>query len=1560
MADENKGQKVASVCSRCGTPRDPSMRCPKCGNTPDVLAEELARVNKALADMSQQDIRLKTELKKLSQTMQAAMHQRNLLMNTEAARQKKAAPKQRPWRRTQSTGPATAAPARVPPRQRRPPRVPVEPHLEPEASPRLVQNVLLALAPLMLGITAVIFALIALPDNVNPATRLSVLGIVTVLLLVAPPILVRRGLSSTAESLAMVGLGLLPVDGYVVAQLDTFQQGGAEETTVYGLIFAATTAIAFLFHQVTALTSARYVIVLAVQPVLPLLAYEHIRGPAGWALVLALAAAQNALIARSLEHFHRPTPTPVTKTTHWLWELTWILHGLAIGSAAVYSLSALLTSADVPATSRAGLTLLLVAVVGLFGSLMLRRRPLGDVAAGALTLAIIGSASRVALVAIPDNATLVIAVVVFATSVAVRALPAESRRGPQLASALALGVVGLFVVGQALQAAFAPLRVTVPMWKADLAGFQAQLAEHSGGADWQLVVTIGLLTGAAALALPPAFRREGAVTGAVLTALAAPASLGLSWVAAMWVLTLATLGFLAFTAHMTSRAATAHVIGAVAVGLAALGMSLGRQWSTAGVLAAFTIGGAALVAMHRSRSGPPETVRLADTAAGMAAFAGPGAVATGLLTLIPGLPAPVALTAGFLAASATLALVAVRLIAHRRIGMPLSIGTGLGALLITSAAFGMDGAEAVDAGVGALLLAAAILLALAPSIDEGRRADRLLDGPDVAAAAVTVAVVASLARTAELLAPEQWMFQSAVAVLLVAIGVRAMPYEWRRGPSVGAGVAGAVIGAIAGWYAVVGGLSAITAPGQLWTSSVPQVPEASSYGWQVPAALLVLAVAAAIALSRPRNYDFAAIAVVLATVGAPAALGWQWWAPIVLGLTVATVYSIAATVAVDARAGFARLAVAIAVGVHALLASLVLMWTTAVTLAAIALLTAVVTGLSSAITRMSIADSVEPPGHLEVVGGTGLLGALLAAPAAIATYAGHTGVNADAVLTVTTLTIFAGLGLLFIARGYLGGYLGWATVAIAISSTAVAVVALIMMRPAGVYAAAAVLYVVLAELLRANTGQPVRKVVTEQRLPGGARRWRVGHELWARRRWPTHPGSMAAAGAAAPAIIAVASLAPALRAALVEPHQSLRAIWQGPPPPLDFTVDQTAVVTAALLTIAAAVAAVGFGGGLTRAVSVVVPGVALTILITPISLGMPWPASVMAGLLTFTLCMLSVALTVPPVHDESTSGIRAARIAVLFIGLVAGGAGLAGSLATPEMTIFTFAGAIGVGVTAALGGRRQLARIMGWLGGALAAQLLVLSVSLHVGARPEWAAFAVLAVGAALITSASLLPRFTKPEALPEASAIEWAGYLAGVIAIMLALPSPVHVAAIMVGWGALLAMAATRIGRPAQQRSVLFWAAGGSEVIAWWLIMRSADIALPEAYTIPFAALALAVGLIELRQRPHLGSWTAYGPALIAAFGPTVIVLIATGDNYLRTIGLLVAGIGVLVWGSQKQQQAPVAIGAAVTTIVAFHALTVVGWTWLAVGIAGIVLLVIGAGSERRRRATNRYNRFR
>ncbi|MFC5941977.1 SCO7613 C-terminal domain-containing membrane protein, partial [Micromonospora harpali] len=441
--------------------------------------------------------------------------------------------------------------------------------------------------------------------------------------------------------------------------------------------------------------------------------------------------------------------------------------------------------------------------------------------------------------------------------------------------------------------------------------------------------------------------------------------------------------------------------------------------------------------------------------------------------------------------------------------------------------------------------------------------------------------------------------------------------------------------------------------------------------------------------------------------------------------------------------------------------------------------------------------------------------------------------------------------------------------------------------------------------------------------------------------------------------LAVFSLAPALEVALVEPYRALKRVWQGPPPellapPAD-AVDPTHVLTALLLTLTAALAAVGLSGGRrSRAVPVVLPGAAVTLLITPTALGHGWPVSVLAALSVFTISMLGLALSPPPPIAERARSLRTARVLVFVIGLAGGGAGLLGSLATRELTLFTLGGAVGVGVVAALYGTTQRARILGWLFASLTAQLFVLVVGLVAGLAAVWSAFGVLAVGAALQVFAATLPRLRRPEARREAATVEWSGFAAALIALALAFDSPRHIAALLAAWGAVLGVAAARPGRQPVERRILFWAVVFCEIVAWWILMRVADVALPEAYTLPFAALALLVGVLELRQRPDLSSWVAYGPALVAAFVPTLAIVLATDSSMLRQVLLLLGAVAVLIFGTTSQQQAPVIVGATVTAIAAVHALFSLG-PWLVLIPVGLVLLILGASNERRRRAQDR-----
>ncbi|GIF60631.1 SCO7613 C-terminal domain-containing membrane protein [Asanoa iriomotensis] len=1335
-------------------------------------------------------------------------------------------------------------------------------------------------------------------------------------------------------------------------------------------------------------------------------------------------------------------PPPQTEVAaRWLREMSWVLFGIAIGAALIYAVAGLVEARTVPGATVAGLALVLAAGIGLVGSLSLRRRPLPDLAGGIMTLALIGAAGRVAAVALPGHTLVVVAAIVALIGFAVRALPDDARRGPQLASTAALLVIGMVVAGNTLRAAIAPIEAALPMWRADLTAYDMKLDDAITTAQWQLAVAAALLTIAAVLSAPQEIRRELAVAGAALTALAAPASFDLGWAAAPWppVAAAIAIGVAGLWAR-TSRAGVAHAVGAALVGLAAAGASTARPALTAAVLFTIAAGGALIAAAARTASVRANAGAdpVGEWAAGGAAFAFPGAVASFVAATVPSEAATVPILAtAFLAVCATLSFAALNQVAERHLSVPLTVGTGLGAVAVAIAAFAAGEATGADKLVGALMLVAAMLLFLAPSIDHGRRADRMLDGADFASAAATVALIGALARIAAILAPGGQIATVAAMILIVAIAVRALPEDWRRGPALGIAVGGGVIAAIAGYQSLAGGLRILATPGALWEADLSRWPGSTDAAgaWQAPVALVLLAGAAAIVLPRPWSYDVAGVFVGLATIGAPAALGLPWYSPIVIGGAVATVYGVAAVMAADPRAGIARIWVAAAVALHAVGASVVRPWTTAAALAIIVVIGVVVAALAAAVvvtpdgmpdraallftrggrgpttessgypgaeaappigtdggsmpagavpsgaggaatatmTRPRQATVDEPlvvpadvaaPPHLSTIGGLAIGGALLALPGALAGFAASTGSSAVVVLTAALAGSSLGVAVLALTRTRMAPFLSYASVGLAGGATVTAGTALATDVSPGVYAAAAAMLGILAELLRATvppSGETER-----------VRRWSaLAGPPWRRmpgamgRRWSLEPSMGALLLAVPGTLFALYALGPALIAALFDPLRVVNHVWEGPPPtlldPPASAVEPSNVLSALLLTVAAGLAALAFSGGRpARAVPVVLPGIAVTILITPVSLGFGWPHSTQAALAVFAVAMLGLALTPPPPESEVAQSLRAARVAAFVIGLAAGNAGLTGSLATRELTLFTLGSAAVVGAAAALYGKTQRSRILGWLFAAIMAQAFVLTLGLVAGLPRTTSAFGVLGVGALLLIGATLLPRLRRPDALHEATTVEWSGYAAGLVAFALAFDSVPHLAGLLAAWGAVLGVAAGRPGRRASRRRVIFYTSLGCEVAAWWLLMDLVDVRLLEAYTLPFAAVALVAGLIELRQRPSLGSWVAYGPALVAAFLPTTVLVLTRDTNDTRELLLLLGAAATLIFGSMLKQQAPFIVGAVVTAVSAIHfTVTRVGPYYVVLPI-GVILLILGASNENRRRAQERIRSLR
>lgn len=1623
---------VSYQCSSCGRELKPAARCPHCGAQQPQRLEHLAEIERSIAEMKARDAEIAGEQRKIAAKMQAALFQRDILAHAGEENVKQATRPRRVLRRRPDRRPPTAPPGT-------PPRVPRQgtssgtaepppptagwldadnPEHPPEASSREVQNIPLGLGALLLGVAAVVFAAVA-TSSLDALARLGVLCLATVLMLLAPPVLARRGLTSTAETISAVGLLLVPLAGYALWSVTSVDD--ASRAVFAGAVFAVTAGVALAYGGWTGLRAPRFATVLALQPILPLLAYDRTSAPAGWAAVLALVAVLNFSLAGSAVTRARPVrqdlpeapPTPLTtaggqtgperppdtpvaprqrsgagrrtdggagtdqvpggdgaavRPVPGLRELIFVLYSVAALAALGYASTALLRVTTVPATVGAGAALLLAATVAGAGMLATRRAPFPDIGTGLLTLAVISASSRLAWLAAPDQALLLITAGIALTGLVVRAVPTVLRRGPQFASAIALTISGVVVAAGALRAGVTPVRAALPAWTADLDRYPAQLAAVGAPVASQLAASALLLTVAAMVALPPKIRREFAVVGAALTALAVPASFGLGWTAAPWPMVVAAVGIgVAGLSARSTRAARAHAVTAAGVGLFGAGAGLTRPSLTAAVLLTLCVAGVLVAVAPRLRATSVGAELLSGWAAGGAAFALPGTVAA--VVAVPAASTTALrevtvalLAASFLAVCVTLGYAALVQVSHRHLPMPLATGAVLGALAVAAASFVAPATTAADAWVGALLVIAAVLLFFAPSVDARRRSDLRLDGSDLASAAVTAALVATLVRIAAVLAPGAQLAVAAGLLLVVAVAARALPQQWRRGPVLGLALGGGLVGLLAAGMALRGGIGVLLTAGPIWAGDLNTWPAAPIGGstWQAPVALALLAIAAAVLLPPPWQHDVSGAAVVLATIGAPAAFALPWWSPVLVGSLVATGYGLASVASVEARAAFSRAVVAGVLALHVAGAGLVRPLTTALALGSIALIGVAVAALARALSPPlgTDVDVAGPPPHPTLIGGAATGAMLFALPGAVAALTAEFGHSSRVVLIAALATSGLSLTTVLAARHRVPQYLPWASAALVAGATVSALAAIPAGLQVGVYAAAAALIGVLAELSRGATEPPAG-------LAAPTRRWRVLGGALGRstgpgtRRWRVNPATGALAAATLPTVLALVSLAPALHVALVEPHRTLSHTWQGPPPelllPAPAAADPTHVLTALLLTAAAALAAVAFSGGRrSRAVPVILPGAAVTLLITPVALDLAWPASTLAGLTVFTLAMLGLALTPPPALVERARSLRLARILVFGIGLTAGGAGLAGSLATENLTLVTLGGAVGVGTVAALFGATGHARILGWLFAALMAQLFVLTTGLVAGLSARWSAFGVLAVGAALQVFAATLPRLRRPEAGREAATVEWSGFAAALIALALAYDSPRHIAALLAAGGAILGVAAARPGRRDSERRILFWAVVSCEITAWWILMWVADVALPEAYTLPFAVLALLVGVLELRQRAEISSWVAYGPALVTAFAPTLAIVLVTESSMLRQVLLLLGAAAVLVFGSLRQQQAPVIVGATATAITAIHALFSLG-PWLLLIPVGLLLLVLGASNERRRRAQER-----
>lgn len=167
----------------------------------------------------------------------------------------------------------------------------------------------------------------------------------------------------------------------------------------------------------------------------------------------------------------------------------------------------------------------------------------------------------------------------------------------------------------------------------------------------------------------------------------------------------------------------------------------------------------------------------------------------------------------------------------------------------------------------------------------------------------------------------------------------------------------------------------------------------------------------------------------------------------------------------------------------------------------------------------------------------------------------------------------------------------------------------------------------------------------------------------------------------------------------------------------------------------------------------------------------------------------------------------------------------------------------------------------------------------------------------------------------------EMAPWLVSIATVVIPLAAPGFTArgmALVVAGVAWFAMAirGDRFGR---------WWAASALSLGTILLVAGAGVSQIEAYTITPAVAALTLGVLWLREAPHIPSLQALWPGLSLALAPSYIALAGDPDSLPRTAALTLAIVGLAVVGVRLKWLAPI-LGTAITSIVVSVLQIVVG----------------------------------
>jgi hypothetical protein len=424
-------------------------------------------------------------------------------------------------------------------------------------------------------------------------------------------------------------------------------------------------------------------------------------------------------------------------------------------------------------------------------------------------------------------------------------------------------------------------------------------------------------------------------------------------------------------------------------------------------------------------------------------------------------------------------------------------------------------------------------------------------------------------------------------------------------------------------------------------------------------------------------------------------------------------------------------------------------------------------------------------------------------------------------------------------------------------------------------------------------------------------------------------------------LLALGRIAPVATTVLIAPYAWSAHLWRGAPDAVGISptpssrhLDVLDIVTAVLF--AASLVTTGAAmRGRRGAYAAGVPTGTLAVLVALAALGVAWPGVPVVSLTLGLGAVLAGALP------------RTRSAVVAWSGLAFAGAGLAGLLATRDATLCGLGAAVVVAVVVGAAGAGTGARAAGWCAAVVSADLLAVVVADGRGGLRE-VSFGLLAASTIAALAAPVVRRRSRSGAEPVAYDAAVHG---GLLVALLLAGGGVRAAIVACAWGVLVAVRAATAGR---RRIELIVCAGLLECVAWWLLLGGRGVGLVDAYTVPFAAYAYAVGIVVRRRRPATGSWIAFGPALLAGFLPSLALALGPDPSVVRRLAVGGAAVVAVLVGARFRLRAQVVVAGAVAIVLALREL-VLAWqhlpAWIPLTGAGLLVIAVASTYERRRR---------